>query len=119
MIPLTLGGALPLLLDGARPFWLSGLLRLILLVEEVDDGGSALPDWHAWNGILRYGRCVTAYPPMPTDTGSGKPMGGSGGKLIGGSAGKPIGRVAGNGSVFGYITPLIWKTWERRKRELA
>jgi hypothetical protein len=68
MIPLTLGGALPLLLGdalplllgGARPFWLSGLLRLILLVEEVDDGGGASPDWHAWNGILRYGRCVAA-----------------------------------------------------------
>jgi hypothetical protein len=68
MIPLTLGGALPLLLSGtlplllsgARPFWLSGLLWLVLLIEEVDDSGGASPDWHAWNGILRYGRCVTA-----------------------------------------------------------
>jgi hypothetical protein len=60
MIPLTLNGALPLLLGGARPFWLFGLLQLVLLVEEVDDGGDASPDWHAWNGILRYGRCVAA-----------------------------------------------------------
>ena len=68
MIPLTLGGALPLLLGGvlplllgsARPFWLSGLLRLVLLVEEVDDGGGASLDWHAWNSIMWYGRCVAA-----------------------------------------------------------
>jgi hypothetical protein len=61
-LPLLLGGALPLLLDGAQPFLLFGLLRLILLVEEVDDEGSASPDWHAWNGIQQYGRCVAAQP---------------------------------------------------------
>jgi hypothetical protein len=60
MIPLTLSDALPLLLGGTRPFWLFGLLRLVLLVKEVDDGGSASPDWHAWNDILQYGQFVAA-----------------------------------------------------------
>jgi hypothetical protein len=54
------GTKLPLTLGGARPFLLSGLPRLVLLIEEVDDESGASPDWYAWNGIQRYGRCVAA-----------------------------------------------------------
>ena len=54
---IMLSGALPLLLGGARPFLLSALLRLVLLVQEVDDDGGASPDWHAWNGTTVWPVC--------------------------------------------------------------